>query len=289
MLKRLAVTAKVICGIVLAAGAMVLVAYGDHQASVKYQRDCQEQVASMATTSGHKDAGAKDCQDPKDYMPWWHILIAWPEGITVWAILFTLGAIVWQSSETRNSVQAALSQGKAQMDANRGWVLIESIRNPGLPLFSAGSGYAPGIVYCIKVFGNTPATITRERYRCCIVPAIPGTSPRQPQLEKVPQYSAELNRFSGSVSPPGYSYAQSVPLESGPLTEESYRELQDGKTLLCSYCSIEYTDAFRREAITQTCHIYDFALGGVFQSPDGTILNPVGFRPGGPREYHRTT
>ncbi len=100
-----------------------------------------------------------------------------------------------------------------------------------------------------------------------------------------------MNRFGGSVSPPGYSYLQSVPLESGPLTEKEYRELYDGTSLLCSYCCIEYTDIFGRQAITQQCFVYDFAFGGVFQSPDGTILNPPGFRPapGIPSGYTKCT
>jgi hypothetical protein len=182
---------------------------------------------------------------------------------------------------------AAKSTAQSQMDADRAWVLIEGIRNPQPQLFARG--YSPGIVYQVKIYGTTPARIRRERYRCRIVPVIPGTRPAQPRLETVPTYPAELNRFSGSVSPPGYSYLQSVPLESGPLTENEYRELHDGTSLLCSYCCIEYTDIFGRQAVTQLCLIYDFAFGAVFQSPDGTILNPPGFRPGGPPNYQETT
>jgi len=37
----------------------------------------------------------------------WHKLVAWPEGVETWAILFTLGAIIWQAAEIRRSVNIA--------------------------------------------------------------------------------------------------------------------------------------------------------------------------------------
>jgi len=46
--------------------------------------------------------------DGKDQPQGWHKLIAWPEGVATWALIFTLGAIVWQAIETRRSVQVSL-------------------------------------------------------------------------------------------------------------------------------------------------------------------------------------
>lgn len=37
---------------------------------------------------------------------WWNVLIAWPEGITAWLLLLTLGGIVWQARATADSVEA---------------------------------------------------------------------------------------------------------------------------------------------------------------------------------------
>jgi hypothetical protein len=78
----------------------------EHQASDKYKRQCQERIAAIAPASDQKASCADECKDPKDYMPWWYVLIAWPEGITTWAILFTLGAIIWQAVETRKAAEA---------------------------------------------------------------------------------------------------------------------------------------------------------------------------------------
>lgn len=283
------------CGIMWKGLALTLVLLGlavlsaSHQQHPNHKQKGPSQAPAVASLSGDQPKAQEETAQSQEKMQWFYVLISWPEGITAVALIVTLGAIVWQSSETRRAAEAALSQGRAQMDADRGWVLIEGIGNPRVPLFVSGSPYVPGIVYRVKVFGNTPVRIGRERYRCRIVPAIPGSKPPQPQLEKIPQYTAEFDRFSGSISPPGYSYAMSVGLESGILTEDSFTALKNRETFLCCYCSIQYADIFGREAITQSCQIYDFELGGVFQSPDGTKLNQEGFREGGPPEYRHTT
>jgi hypothetical protein len=45
-------------------------------------------------------------RQPYIWNRWWFPLVAWPGGITTWAIILTLIAIVWQSYETRRSVAA---------------------------------------------------------------------------------------------------------------------------------------------------------------------------------------
>lgn len=37
----------------------------------------------------------------------WHKFVTWPEGIIAWAVIFTLGAIVWQAIETRRAARAS--------------------------------------------------------------------------------------------------------------------------------------------------------------------------------------
>src|ERR1700678_3340384 len=94
MLKRLIRFLKLLLAIAVVIGAVLLVTYEEHKASQKYQRDCQSRVSAVSPVRNNNNANGQDeCQDPKKYMPWWDVLIAWPEGITVWAILATLGAI----------------------------------------------------------------------------------------------------------------------------------------------------------------------------------------------------
>jgi hypothetical protein len=46
-------------------------------------------------------------------MYWVHKLTAWPEGITAWLLLLTLGAVVWQSSATSRAAEASETQAKS--------------------------------------------------------------------------------------------------------------------------------------------------------------------------------
>src|SRR5271166_4005978 len=57
----------------------------------------------------------------------WHKLVTWPEGIATWALMFTLGAIIWQSCETRRAAGAANKSIHLQEVALRQWVNIVPI------------------------------------------------------------------------------------------------------------------------------------------------------------------
>jgi hypothetical protein len=130
MSKRLAIIGKWLFGAVLIVGAITGVAYAYYQASVKYQRECEEQASRVGALSTQKTNRANDCQDPKDYMPWGYVLIAWPEGITVWAIIFTLIAIAVQTYHTRRSAEASLKQANYLVGSERAWILVEEILPP---------------------------------------------------------------------------------------------------------------------------------------------------------------
>jgi len=188
-------------------------------------------------------------------------------------------------------VVVLIRQTKALMDSERAWVLAIAVGNPQIPLYDPKNpGYTPGIVYLIEVSGKTPARIIRERFRCRIVPAIQGSQPLQPQLEKRPVYKSDSGMFEGAVMyASGYKYHLSVPLESGPMTATEFADLTNGRSVLCAYGCIEYRDAFKRKGKTQVCAIYHFSFGGVITSPNGIVLNPPGFRIGGPRVYNDVT
>lgn len=98
----------------VAIGTITLLTYEEHKASDKYQRDCQSHVSAVSSARNSDNSYRTDeCQDPKQYMPWWYVLIAWPDGITVWALLATLGAIVWQAVETRRAATGAINAAEA--------------------------------------------------------------------------------------------------------------------------------------------------------------------------------
>ena len=75
-------------------------------------------------------------------------------------------------------------------------------------------------------------------------------------------------------------------LESFQLTLPEFEEIKRGDKIMCAYGFIEYKDVFGENRKTQFCYVYDFGFGGVKTSPDGTVLNSEGFRPGGPDAYN---
>jgi len=79
----------------------------------KYQNSRKEQVRtatelSLPTAiSPPQDANSKkQCSDCTGKTPCWYILLAWPEGITVWVVILTFAVIGWQADETRKTAEA---------------------------------------------------------------------------------------------------------------------------------------------------------------------------------------
>ena len=100
---------------------------------------------------------------------WWDVLIAWPEGITAWLLLLTLGAIVWQAWETRKSArgakeaaQAALLNAQALINSERPWILVKVDASKGVLGFD-------GFDITAINRGRTPASIVSYSSNCLIV------------------------------------------------------------------------------------------------------------------------
>jgi hypothetical protein len=114
--------------------------------------------------------------------------------------------------------------------------------------------------------------------------------PPKPLLEPSPSYVHDPNVVEvQSVFAPMHRHGFLSALESGDDLIEQLTSVIAGKAFFCAYGCIEYEDAFKRRAVTQFCAIYHPPTGGVFKSPDGTILNPSGFRIGGPKGYNYNT
>jgi hypothetical protein len=188
------------------------------------------------------------------------------------------------------TMKAIQKQAQAQMDADRAWVLASVHGQPIEPLTKGlFGGYTPGIVWKIQVAGNTPARIVRERYRCRIVPNNMNEFRHKAELESKPTYIKDRTLIEGDVVfPAGHQYLVSIGLEPESCTIDEITKVTSGRATLCAYGWIEYEDTFERRGQTQFCAIYELQ-GGVIKSPDGTILNPTGFRIGGPPGYNYNT
>jgi hypothetical protein len=226
------------------------------------------------------------------YESWpWHDIVAWVANLILAAVA-TAGVFIALATlrKLERQTKASEDSAKAQMNADRAWVMASVAGDPAEPLVEnlATKGIHPGIVWRLRIFGNTPAKITRTQIRCRIVDCDPANV-FQPLLEPAPVYHPDQNRVEGKVvSPPGHTMLVNVPVERVPNIElkNSLYQVQMGGAFLVSYGRVEYQDAFGRNGVTQFCAIYKPHSGGVITSPDGTVLNPVGFHIGGSSAYN---
>jgi hypothetical protein len=77
-----------------------------NQPSGAKKRDNTQQANPAVPVSVNCDC-ASQAGDGKDKPQGWHKLVTWPEGIAVWALIATLGAIIYQAILTHLSVRVA--------------------------------------------------------------------------------------------------------------------------------------------------------------------------------------
>ncbi|HTB97138.1 MAG TPA: hypothetical protein VK716_09040 [Terracidiphilus sp.] len=106
-----------IAGIALLTAVILVAGYYQHNdtGSEGYNIECtQASLPSSATASlACKIYPGQNTDQGKPKPPWWHKLLAWPEGITAWLLMLTLAAIIWQAWETRKAAYATADAANA--------------------------------------------------------------------------------------------------------------------------------------------------------------------------------
>lgn len=125
---------------------VVFVAYKQHRAADNYESDRQSWCATLPSTAPEEQASCADKGPNRDnYLGWGYKLVAWPDGITVWAIIATGFVIGWQSWETRKAAKAT-GEGAIEMRRqNRNMVAKErALFSVNFPLGSETMTVRPG-------------------------------------------------------------------------------------------------------------------------------------------------
>jgi len=169
---------KWLCCFAIVASAIVSVAYEQHYAREKYQAKSQADCILLSVSVEEKHSCAKDTQSRKDYAPWWYVLVAWPEGITTWAIIATGFVIAWQSNETRKAAKGALLNAQAFINAERARILFETEAVLGDDRFR---GVATFTIFAVNR-GKVPAEIINYgKAEICRTPT--NTLPDEPKYQ----------------------------------------------------------------------------------------------------------
>jgi hypothetical protein len=176
MKRLLKVSTWVVVALVIV-GGITLVARQQQTASEKYERDRESRCVAtfpIASEAEKQDACKHEKDSGKNYLQWWYVLFAWPEGITTWAIIATGVVIGWQSFQTKKAAQAALLNAQAVINSERPWIMVtvEEVVGPsgGFNLYMTNKG-------------RTPAMVTGAYIGCVVVKdlsALPNKAPYGP-------------------------------------------------------------------------------------------------------------
>lgn len=114
--------------------AIILVARQQHTAAREYEAERETRCTKAFPFNPEQQNACDHERDgPGNYLPWGYALVAWPEGITTWAILFTLGVVIWQTTATskaakaaERTAEAALRQADHMVASERAWIMVDT-------------------------------------------------------------------------------------------------------------------------------------------------------------------
>ncbi len=149
-------------GFAVIVAAIILVTCQQQYSHEKTKRVCQEQSAALSMApidNSHSANQGKECDDRPTG---WHVLLAWPEAITTWALIATLFVVCWQATlmakhakHFEDLANATLKQAVLMEDTAKRQLRAYMVLRRGRILLLEGGGLRlmVEIVNC----GQTPA------------------------------------------------------------------------------------------------------------------------------------
>jgi hypothetical protein len=205
------------------------VARKEHRAAEEYEAAREKRCAVSFPFFGEaeqQNTCKHERDSSQDYLSWWYILVAWPEGVTTWAIIGTGFVIAWQSNETRKAAEAALLNAQAVINAERPWMLVS---------VKPSQGQMGGFDVRVRNRGRTPAIVIEARMGCVAAKSVsdlslPAVFPiDNPVKNKVviPGSTAHIMRFDESLF-------KAILKDKLPRSRSARQIFVHGKVLYCS-------------------------------------------------------
>jgi hypothetical protein len=199
--------------------------------------------------------------------PGWHKFIAWPEGITTWAILLTLGAIVWQAVETRRAAQATVRYAEAFIESQRPIMAAQIAGNPTKDLHDRD---APRVRVSLSNKGLTTAyEVTYQSW----IELLPF-----PFTDFTDGADHFMSENAYSVYPNHDDIILNVPIRKG-LSEDQLKDLRELRLYACVRIRVAFRDAFSPSRYSNFG--LDVMREGPGFCPSTTIPIEVAIRPRG--------
>ena len=251
--------------------AGIMAGQGDKNADPNPEPAKQQQPALHATNGEQRQAKpGNDSAKPESYSPTGNASLerpqVWWRDANWWLVIIaglTGGFIGWQSWETRKAAEGAKESGEAFINAERAWIMIETIwpysidqnvekqMAMGKPFFA---------IIEFKNYGSSPAWITQS---CAFLklgndemfknPLEYGNPPPYPTQYPLSPAGTERNKLSIRVEWEGGGFGNFAEL----------RKMKDEGTYPILYGFVKYRDPFpntirEREPGISFCYRYDF-------------------------------
>jgi hypothetical protein len=283
MLKRLAIPALIVVAVV----TIVLVTRYEQKyytPDSRYDLKCVQESSPTSTAASLtcKVDSKSEEEQGKASVQWWHVLLTWPEGITAWAVIFTLIAIATQAylmrvhanhfailaeatfkqtailaesvAAAQKNADAALHQTNHMVASERAWLLVSRIE------FTAGASDRPEgtkqvFIQCAAInHGRTPARVLGMKALTAIGPiSDPGQtwdeSLYDPDGETTPRWVILPDKASALACPVLGFTAEPGQVFRAPLGEGQARFIHG---------VVRYWDMFSEtERFTRFCFRWD--------------------------------
>jgi len=263
---------SVIAMFLIAAGAIISVTCYQQKFTEKEKLQVEDHAAETSQShSENNEQSSKKAQDNSDKLPCWHILFAWPNGITAWAIIATLFVIGWQSIEAANAAKAAQLSAQFAIDSERAW-MIAKMDKPIIPLERERWFFAT--IPKLTNKGKTPAFIVEIGNAIAVLA-------RNERLPAIPSGYEERNIFRSE------GRGISIPPE-GEAGKGIVHEIEDptpfhkGDSILWVHGYVKYRDVFVEE-IRETRYCFRCVPSLIIG------MNDHSFVIDGPPAYNRAT
>jgi hypothetical protein len=253
MKRLLKISAWVVVALVII-GGIAFVARQQETAAEKYERERESRCVAAfpaASEAEKQDACKHEKDSGRNYLPWWYVLLTWPEGITTWAIIATGFVIAWQSRETRKAAEATQN---SVVTAGKSLALQEKTAKSQLRAYFG----IPEGKLCIFADGRVEPRLTFKN--CGQTPAYAF------EIEQCGRFESRGNQYSPPRRNPdihphphivggGSSYHFTCdPVHSGRGKDALLNDLASGHVAFKLYGKCTYRDAFKDP------HFIDFQL-----------------------------
>lgn len=148
----------------------------------KRQREGEERTEPQSSAVSQAQSGnsAKQSCDCTPKTPCWYILLAWPEGMTVWVVILTFAVIGWQADETRKAARASevaatasLKQAEQMVNSERAWIMAEAnFEHGGGLVWGSGEQTQAVVELSIVNAGPTPAWVYEQWVQLKVSPEV---------------------------------------------------------------------------------------------------------------------